>query len=166
MQVQLKSDSTRTFALKCLRKKHIVDTRQQEHIFSEKSIMLSGRSPFITRYTSIISFVLRMLNENRKYTCSKVVGRERDTERVGRDRERMGRGGRDGGGRERRWGEGRGRKEETSVVCTITKIPSLMQAVQDIQVSKVSVHVAGSVSWWGTVDHPEGQVGKKCRIHC
>ncbi|XP_019850412.1 PREDICTED: cGMP-dependent protein kinase 1 [Amphimedon queenslandica] len=47
--VQLKTDSTRTFALKCLRKKHIVDTRQQEHIFSEKSIMLSGRSPFITR---------------------------------------------------------------------------------------------------------------------
>lgn len=46
---QLKSDPTNTFALKCLRKKHIVDTRQQEHIFSEKSIMLSGRSPFITR---------------------------------------------------------------------------------------------------------------------
>jgi cGMP-dependent protein kinase len=47
--VQRKSDQTNTFALKCLRKKHIVDTRQQDHIFSEKSIMMSGRSPFITR---------------------------------------------------------------------------------------------------------------------
>eukprot|EP00731_Ephydatia_muelleri_P017621 Em0010g719a len=47
--VQLKSDPTKTFALKCLKKKHIVDTRQQEHIFSEKKIMLQGRSPFVAR---------------------------------------------------------------------------------------------------------------------
>lgn len=47
--VQLKKDPSKTFALKCLRKKHIVDTRQQEHIFSEKKIMLKGRCPFIAR---------------------------------------------------------------------------------------------------------------------
>ena len=49
-QVQLKGDRTKTFAIKCLRKKHIVDTRQQEHIFSEKQIMLKGRCSFIARY--------------------------------------------------------------------------------------------------------------------
>lgn len=47
--VQLRTDLTKTFALKCLRKKHIVDTRQQEHIFSEKQIMMQGRCPFIAR---------------------------------------------------------------------------------------------------------------------
>ena len=49
LQVQLKSDPTKAFALKCLRKKHIVDTRQQEHIFSEKKIMMQSRCAFITR---------------------------------------------------------------------------------------------------------------------
>jgi hypothetical protein len=49
MQVQLRGDKQKTFAIKCLRKKHIVDTRQQEHIFSEKQIMLKGRCPFIAR---------------------------------------------------------------------------------------------------------------------
>ena len=49
-QVQLVSDRSRSFALKCLKKKHIVDTRQQEHIFSEKKIMMSAKSPFITRW--------------------------------------------------------------------------------------------------------------------
>lgn len=47
--VQLRGDKHKTFAIKCLRKKHIVDTRQQEHIFSEKQIMLKGRCPFIAR---------------------------------------------------------------------------------------------------------------------
>ncbi|KAL3877806.1 hypothetical protein ACJMK2_035453 [Sinanodonta woodiana] len=47
--VQLSADRSKTFALKCLKKKHIVDTRQQEHIFSEKKIMMECRSVFITR---------------------------------------------------------------------------------------------------------------------
>lgn len=47
--VQLAADRTKTFALKCLKKKHIVETRQQEHIYSEKKIMMECRSPFITR---------------------------------------------------------------------------------------------------------------------
>lgn len=38
-----------TYALKCLKKKHIVDTHQEEHVFSERTIMLSCNSPFICR---------------------------------------------------------------------------------------------------------------------
>ncbi|XP_030384055.1 cGMP-dependent protein kinase, isozyme 1 [Scaptodrosophila lebanonensis] len=38
-----------TFALKCLKKRHIVDTKQEDHIFSERTIMLSCDSPFICR---------------------------------------------------------------------------------------------------------------------
>ncbi|EDW03449.1 GH10498 [Drosophila grimshawi] len=37
------------FALKCLKKQHIVDTKQEDHIYSERSIMLSSKSPFICR---------------------------------------------------------------------------------------------------------------------
>lgn len=49
-QVQLKSEETKTFAMKILKKRHIVDTRQQEHIRSEKQIMQSAHSDFIVRY--------------------------------------------------------------------------------------------------------------------
>ncbi|VDD95337.1 unnamed protein product [Enterobius vermicularis] len=46
-------DRNRTFALKALKKKHIVDTKQQEHIFSEKNIMIQLRSDWIVRlYTT------------------------------------------------------------------------------------------------------------------
>lgn len=38
-----------TYALKCLKKQHIVDTHQEEHVFSERTIMLSCSSPFICR---------------------------------------------------------------------------------------------------------------------
>ncbi|XP_023159442.1 cGMP-dependent protein kinase, isozyme 1 [Ceratitis capitata] len=38
-----------TYALKCLKKKHIVDTKQEEHVFSERTIMLTCNSPFICR---------------------------------------------------------------------------------------------------------------------
>lgn len=38
-----------SLALKCLKKKHIVDTRQQEHIKSEKKIMMEADSPFIAK---------------------------------------------------------------------------------------------------------------------
>ncbi|KAL1516851.1 hypothetical protein ABEB36_000696 [Hypothenemus hampei] len=47
--VQYVKNPSLTFALKCLKKQHIVDTQQQEHIYSEKNIMLSCRSPFICR---------------------------------------------------------------------------------------------------------------------
>ncbi|KAG9341805.1 hypothetical protein JZ751_018527, partial [Albula glossodonta] len=48
-RVQLKSDESRTFAMKILKKRHIVDTRQQEHIRSEKQIMQEAHSDFIVR---------------------------------------------------------------------------------------------------------------------
>ncbi|XP_073452438.1 cGMP-dependent protein kinase 1 isoform X4 [Aquarana catesbeiana] len=47
--VQLKSEESRTFAMKILKKRHIVDTRQQEHIRSEKQIMQNAHSDFIVR---------------------------------------------------------------------------------------------------------------------
>ncbi|KAK5640118.1 hypothetical protein RI129_010929 [Pyrocoelia pectoralis] len=47
--VQYINDKSLTFALKCLKKQHIVDTQQQDHIFSEKMIMMCCRSPFICR---------------------------------------------------------------------------------------------------------------------
>ncbi|XP_031660791.1 cGMP-dependent protein kinase 1 isoform X6 [Oncorhynchus kisutch] len=47
--VQLKSDEIKTFAMKILKKRHIVDTRQQEHIRSEKQIMQEAHSDFIVR---------------------------------------------------------------------------------------------------------------------
>lgn len=37
--VQLKHDPSRSFALKQMKKRQIVDTRQQQHIMSEKEIM-------------------------------------------------------------------------------------------------------------------------------
>ncbi|KAK1791111.1 hypothetical protein P4O66_002144 [Electrophorus voltai] len=46
--VKLKNEDT-TFALKCIKKKHIVDTRQQEHIYSEKNILLQANCNFIVR---------------------------------------------------------------------------------------------------------------------
>ncbi|XP_006821792.2 cGMP-dependent protein kinase egl-4-like, partial [Saccoglossus kowalevskii] len=45
--VQLSGETKKTYALKCLKKKHIVDTRQQDHIFSEKKIMMEANSYFI-----------------------------------------------------------------------------------------------------------------------
>ncbi|XP_076454893.1 cGMP-dependent protein kinase 1-like isoform X2 [Babylonia areolata] len=47
--VQVNSDKSRTYALKILKKHHIVETRQQEHIMNEKKIMIEARSDFIVR---------------------------------------------------------------------------------------------------------------------
>ncbi|XP_068585422.1 cGMP-dependent protein kinase 1-like isoform X2 [Cebidichthys violaceus] len=47
--VQLKNEEAKTFAMKILKKRHIVDTRQQEHIRSEKHIMTEAHSDFIVR---------------------------------------------------------------------------------------------------------------------
>uniref|UniRef100_A0A8D3DYR5 cGMP-dependent protein kinase n=1 Tax=Scophthalmus maximus TaxID=52904 RepID=A0A8D3DYR5_SCOMX len=47
-QVKLKDEDT-AFALKCIKKRHIVDTRQQEHIYSEKNILQQTNSGFIIR---------------------------------------------------------------------------------------------------------------------
>ncbi|KHN80821.1 cGMP-dependent protein kinase egl-4, partial [Toxocara canis] len=51
--VCINGDKSRTFALKALKKKHIVDTRQQEHIFAERNIMMETRSDWIVKlYTT------------------------------------------------------------------------------------------------------------------
>ncbi|CAL8386694.1 unnamed protein product [Boreogadus saida] len=47
--VQLKSDSSRSFAMKVLKKRHILDTSQQDHILSERRIMKEAHSPFTVR---------------------------------------------------------------------------------------------------------------------
>uniref|UniRef100_A0A3Q3D1R2 cGMP-dependent protein kinase n=1 Tax=Hippocampus comes TaxID=109280 RepID=A0A3Q3D1R2_HIPCM len=47
-QVKLKGEDT-TFALKCIKKMHVVDTRQQEHVYSEKNILQQTNSAFIIR---------------------------------------------------------------------------------------------------------------------
>nr|XP_020444067.1 cGMP-dependent protein kinase 1-like [Monopterus albus] len=47
--VQLKDDPDRSFALKVLKKRHIVDTSQQGHVLSERRIMMQAHSPFIIR---------------------------------------------------------------------------------------------------------------------
>ncbi|XP_069022968.1 cGMP-dependent protein kinase 1-like [Embiotoca jacksoni] len=47
--VQLKNDPHRSFALKVLKKRHILDTSQQGHILSERRIMVETHSPFIIR---------------------------------------------------------------------------------------------------------------------
>lgn len=49
VQVQLKNEEVKTYAMKILKKRHIVDTRQQEHIRSEKNIMSLAHSDFIVR---------------------------------------------------------------------------------------------------------------------
>ncbi|XP_069744324.1 cGMP-dependent protein kinase 2 [Narcine bancroftii] len=46
--VKMKDEDV-TFALKCIKKKHVVDTRQQEHVYSEKNILLQTKSQFIVR---------------------------------------------------------------------------------------------------------------------
>ncbi|XP_075607505.1 cGMP-dependent protein kinase 2 [Balearica regulorum gibbericeps] len=46
--VKVKNENM-AFAMKCIKKKHIVDTKQQEHIYSEKKILEQICSPFIVK---------------------------------------------------------------------------------------------------------------------
>ncbi|XP_072292973.1 cGMP-dependent protein kinase 2 [Eucyclogobius newberryi] len=43
-------DEDRTFALKCIKKQHVVQHKQQEHVFSEKNLLLQVNCPFIIRF--------------------------------------------------------------------------------------------------------------------
>ncbi|XP_045392872.1 cGMP-dependent protein kinase 2 isoform X2 [Lemur catta] len=47
-KVKVKNEDV-AFAMKCIRKKHIVDTKQQEHVYSEKRILEELCSPFIVK---------------------------------------------------------------------------------------------------------------------
>ncbi|XP_064005694.1 cGMP-dependent protein kinase 2 [Pogoniulus pusillus] len=46
--VKMKNENV-AFAMKCIKKQHIVDTKQQEHIYSEKKILEQICSPFIVK---------------------------------------------------------------------------------------------------------------------
>lgn len=48
LQVKVKTEDV-TFALKIIKKKHVVDNRQEEHIHSERRILAEARSPFIVK---------------------------------------------------------------------------------------------------------------------
>lgn len=45
--IQDKVKKSHTYALKCLIKQHVVETKQQEHVFNEKKILMMIDSPFI-----------------------------------------------------------------------------------------------------------------------
>ena len=45
--IQDKENKSSTYALKCLIKQHVVETKQQEHVFNEKKILMMLESPFI-----------------------------------------------------------------------------------------------------------------------
>lgn len=72
VQVKVKEQDI-TFALKVIKKKHVVDNRQEEHIHSERKILAEARSPFVVKsvlfqpsnkppyfffYPSLLSFYL------------------------------------------------------------------------------------------------------------
>ncbi|XP_038615576.1 cGMP-dependent protein kinase 2 [Tachyglossus aculeatus] len=46
--VKVKNENV-AFAMKCVKKKHIVDMKQQEHIYSEKRILEEASSPFVVK---------------------------------------------------------------------------------------------------------------------
>lgn len=46
----VKSKKGSIYALKCMKKCHIVQTHQITHVFSERDILFSVRSPFVCRY--------------------------------------------------------------------------------------------------------------------
>lgn len=48
VQVKVKEQDI-TFALKVIKKKHVVDNRQEEHIHSERKILAEARSPFVVK---------------------------------------------------------------------------------------------------------------------
>lgn len=47
--VQINGESSRSFALKQMKKAQIVETRQQQHIMSEKEIMMEANCDFIVK---------------------------------------------------------------------------------------------------------------------
>lgn len=48
LQVKMQ-DKDVAFALKVIKKKHVVDNRQEEHIHSERKILAEARSPFVVK---------------------------------------------------------------------------------------------------------------------
>lgn len=48
-QIQKNTEPDRVFALKTLKKSHIVETKQEEHIMNEKKIMTESNCDFIVK---------------------------------------------------------------------------------------------------------------------
>jgi len=48
-QVHLGKDRGRTYALKKMKKKFIVETKQQQHVMQEKKLLMTVKCPFIVR---------------------------------------------------------------------------------------------------------------------
>lgn len=63
LQVKMKDSEDTAFALKCIKKKHIVDSRQQEHIYSEKNILRQTNSNFIVRSVEICMKSFKYIGE-------------------------------------------------------------------------------------------------------
>lgn len=57
-EVYVGKDKNRTYALKKMKKRFIVDMKQQQHVMQEKKLLLSVRCPFIVRSVSLILHVL------------------------------------------------------------------------------------------------------------
>lgn len=55
LQVKVKEQDV-TFALKVIKKKHVVDNRQEEHIHSERKILAEARSPFVVKSVTFQPF--------------------------------------------------------------------------------------------------------------
>jgi cGMP-dependent protein kinase len=56
--VQCRRRPSLVFALKRLKKQHVVETQQQEHVLSEKTVMLKCHSSFICRLEINIYYFL------------------------------------------------------------------------------------------------------------
>lgn len=52
----MNEDATRTYALKCLKKTHIVETKQEEHIMNEKRIMSEATCNFIVKSVDKVTY--------------------------------------------------------------------------------------------------------------
>lgn len=48
-----------TFALKVIKKKHVVDNRQEEHIHSERKILAEARSAFVVKSVPLQPLIKR-----------------------------------------------------------------------------------------------------------
>jgi len=55
VKVHLSKDTSRAYALKKMKKKFIVDTRQQQHVMQEKKLLLTVRCPFIVRSALLLA---------------------------------------------------------------------------------------------------------------
>ena len=65
------------YALKCLKKQHIVETQQQEHVFSEKNILMSCKHSFITRcYTRFLRAEIERPKRSIKRCFERLTGRK------------------------------------------------------------------------------------------